>query len=175
MQIKEKTDEVILREIPFGSWAIGLFVLFIFGIIAVALAANASGDPRAYFGSANIVLLNSLPRVLMAFLLFVFVALMLLLGFSLLFTPIITAKINRNFKSIEITRRRFAFKRTEKYFFSQVKDFRKSQVSADNSYEFVLFLVLTNDDEIEVTTEGKPESEIDEIAQKLNSFIKAER
>ncbi|HQU83358.1 MAG TPA: hypothetical protein PKY59_09550 [Pyrinomonadaceae bacterium] len=173
MQFKEKTDEIILREIPFGSWAIGLFVLFIFGIIAIAIAADVIDQPRSYFGSLNMVWFDLLARILMSLLLFAFTALMLSVGFYMLFSPIITAKINRNFKSIEIIKRRFFFKRTEKYFFTQVKEFRKFDLNNGEIYKFVLALVLTNNDEIDITTKGETDSKIDKIAEKLNIFIKS--
>lgn len=173
MQFKEKTDEIILREIPFGSWAIGLFVLFIFGILAIAILANSIEDPRSYFGSLTMAWLDLVARILMSLLLFGFIGLMLAVGFYMLFSPIVTTKINRKFKSVEIVKRRFFFKRTEKYFFSQIKEFRKFEVNSDASYKFVLALILTNNDEIELTTNGETDSKIDETAEKLNIFIKS--
>lgn len=164
---------MILHEIPFGSWAIGLFVLFVFGFIAFAIALNVFENPRSYFGSLSIGFLYSLPRILMALLLFAFIGLMLSVGFYMLFSPIITTKINRNFKSVEIIKRRFFFIRTEKYFFSQIKEFSRLDIDAGTAFECDLALVLTNNDRISITSTPELSSKIDEIAEKLNAFIKS--
>jgi len=173
VKIKEKPDEIILREIPFGSWAIGLLVLSVFGIMALAIAADILQDPRSYFGSLSIGVLYSLPRILMALLLFVFIGLMLAVGFYMLFSPIITTRTNRNFKSVEITKRRYFYKRSEKYFFSQIIEFSRLDIDAGTAFECFLALVLTNNVRISITSTPESSSKIDEIAEKLNAFIKS--
>ena len=172
MKITESVDEIILRDIPFGHWAIGcIFVPFI-GIIFVALIATAIEDPRNFFSSMGGGWLGYVFAFL-SFLLIVGVILLALAGlFSFLLTPLRTTKINRKNESVEIETRSLIKNRTQLFYFSQIKKFAFDEIKTRGLSTYSIVLVLANNEQIKLEEQRRTAVKTEEIVQKLNSFIK---
>jgi hypothetical protein len=172
MKLTENQNEIILRDIPFGSWIKGTILSFLFGSFLVWLIVYAYINPREFFSSGSRGWSGWVFAVLIYLLVLAFVALFFGLFFSYILRPVITTRINPKNQIIEVTRQGLLKRNTKRFYFSQIKEFRTTRRKASRGAGFFAVLVLENDSRIELETAGNPQAETEQMVGRLNSLLK---
>lgn len=171
MKITENEDELILRDVPVFSWVTGILCSFLFGGCFLWLIFEAVYNPREAFYSQDGTWAGSVMAVAVFIVILVVVGALLAAMTAFIFSSVITTKINRKSKFVEISRRNFWRKNVKRYEFSQVKRFdTESRVVGRLGLKNYLALQLQNDRIIEIEEKGFSGEEIEALIKRINEF-----
>ena len=122
MKITESKNEIVLRDIPLFYWLLGAACGFVFGSFFVWLIVYAFYNPREIFSADEAGLMGNVFAIFIFAFVLVFLGGFLYLFFSMVLMPVITTNINRNTKTVEVSRKNL-FKKTIQKFYSRKSKF----------------------------------------------------
>jgi hypothetical protein len=164
MELKENSEEIFIRYVPFWRWSIGAILIFIsafFGIwflYTVLTNSNVLGDvPFIVFGIAfSLVVIFDIS-----------------LG-SLIFAALVTVSVKRKARCIDINYRRIYGRKTERLFFHQIEKFKSYKTKSGFSTRYFLALVLANGKTVELKIPiGSDKQITTKFIKNLNKFMKS--
>jgi hypothetical protein len=167
MDVNEDSEKISIKYIPISKWISGGILTFILGVFGVWFI---------YFMYANP---NNSVNWLSLFLVTAFALAIIFPGIfdfnidSLIFAPLITVKLNQNAQNVDIIRLRFYGKRTERFYFHQIRKFKSYKAKLNFSSQYFLALVLVNGKMLKLRIPiGDDKQNTVKFVKKLNKFIR---
>ncbi len=158
-----------IRQFPILKWTLG--VIFGTGFLAVTLSFLSAvwSKPTDFFGSPESGLWDRVLSGIVFLMLIAFGSAMNIYFASLIGTPVITSVIDGDEKTVTIARRGLFSRRTQRYLFSQVKDFKIEVIPGEKNSNY-LALRLVNDELIRI--DGVPGRDAKPLIDRLNAFLR---
>lgn len=171
MQIKENSEEILIKHIPVKEWVIGGILSFITFVLCLSLLYVFFISPN---GSSVPIIgdwAKSLPGLVVGV-----VFILMILDIKTIRTPLTTVIIDGKTERIDIMYRRFYGERVERFYFYQIEKFKSYKKKINFSQKYFLTLVLANRKTIKLHIPiGNDQQETTKFIKKLNKFIKTKK
>lgn len=161
METAENDEEIVLRHKPVKQWIFGGIFLLLFLSVYSFLIFYWLAVEKTW----NVLIMLGVPLLGVV---------LLYLIFSGISAPLMIVVINRETKSVDVTRRRFYGTRTERFYFHQISRF-KSYKAAKKTPPYFLALVLANRKTNKLNFPLGEKKANSRLIRRLNQFIKASR
>lgn len=175
MRVREKADEIILRDVPFKKWLAGIPLLLLFGFGGYTIFYDAINCPNSTFE-----LQAGWFKISLNILWFLFIGgiIIFLVWLSIkdMFIPQITTRIKPTAQTVDVINRKLIFiKKIERFYFSQIKGFEIIYPQLDETNLCFNVLTLVNGLQIDLESTGSKKDETVEIRKKLNALLKKDK